>query len=252
MEEPSEKSQVEQPEANRNDQIKLPTVIIPTEASIKEEIEREEKINPKTRENAKKVGDNRKRFWNMLVSTIERSGYKPPQGRQTKILDLACGVCEEGIVLSAFFGGGSFGNSNENVKIIGVDIKKKEIEDAISSYSKSGVLQPNYEFITGDATNLDQYQQIPSEVDAVVIRHQQISVNEDVWTKIFQQALQGVNKEGIVIITSFSDIEHEILIEALQKLDCEIVINESNPYAKPLSDEEISLDRNIAIIKRLR
>ena len=84
----------------------------------------------------------------------------------------------------------------------------------------------------------------------VVIRHQQISDNEQVWIKIFQQALQRVSKDGIIIITFFSDIEHKMLIEALQKLDCEIVINEKNPYAKPLGHEEISLDRNIAIIRR--
>ena len=194
----------------------------------------------------------------MLVSTIERAGYKPPQERQTTILDLGCGKCEEGIVLSAFFAGGNFGNSSENVKLMGVDIKKEDIERAISSYSSPDfsekitkyVLPPNYEFIVGDATNLDQYQQIPREVDVVVIRHEQISDNEQTWAKIFQQAIQRVSKDGIIIITSFSDIEHKMLIEALRKLDCEIVIDESNPYAKPLSHKEISSDRNITIIRK--
>jgi len=194
----------------------------------------------------------------MLVATVARSGYKPPQGRQTIILNLGCGRCKEGIVLSAFFGGENFGSSSENVKLIGVDIKQKNIESAIRLYSlpdfsekvTKHVLRPNYEFIVGDATNLDRYQQIPKEVDVVVIRHQQISDNEQTWVKIFQQAIQRVSKHGIIIITSFSDIEHQMLIEALQKLDCEIVINESNPYAKPLNHPGISLDRNIAIIRK--
>ncbi len=34
----------------------------------------------------------------MLVSIVERAGYKAPQERQTTILDLGCGKCEEGIV----------------------------------------------------------------------------------------------------------------------------------------------------------
>ena len=266
METPFEKIPIEEPEANQNEGIKLPTRILPIEggvcvddytlSTLKTPEERER--NLKVLEGARETGNNRKRFWNMLVSTVERVGYKPPQERQTTILDLGCGKCEEGIVLSAFFAGGNFGSSSENVKLIGVDIKEEDIERAISSNSSPDfsekitkyVLPPNYEFIVGDATNLDQYQQIPKEVDVVVIRHEQISDNEQTWAKIFQQAIQRVSKDGIIIITSFSDIEHKMLIEALRKLDCEIVIDESNPYAKPLSHKEISLDRNITIIRK--
>ena len=259
METPFEKPPTEQPEANQHEQIKLPTRVLPLE-------ERDVTVDDYTLSTFKTLEEraryskvlDRKRFWNMLVSTVERTGYKPLQERPATVLDLGCGKCEEGIVLNAFFGGGNFGSSSENVKLIGVDIKQKDIERAINSYSSpdfSGkitkyVLPPNYEFIVGDATNLDQYQQIPGEVDVVVIRHEQISDNEVVWTKIFGQALQRVSKEGIIIITSFSDVEHKTLIEALQKLDCEIVINERNPYAKQLSHPKVSLDRNITIIRK--
>jgi len=254
------------PGANQEESI-LPMDILPIEESesgvndyILSTLEtlEEKEIYLKALEGAGEVGDNRKRFWNMLVATVARSGYKPPQGRQTIILNLGCGRCEEGIVLSAFFGGEDFGNSSENVKLIGVDINQKAIEEAISLYSVfdfSGeitkhVLPPNYEFIVSDATNLDQYQQIPKKVDVVVIRHQQIANDEQTWVKIFQQAIQRVSKDGIIIITSLFDIEHQMLIEALRKLDCEIVIDESNPYAKPLGHPEISLDRRVAIIRK--
>src|SRR3989344_3917981 len=200
METPFEKIPIEEPEANQNEGIKLPTRILPikeseggiddyTLSTLKTPEERE--IYLKVLEGARETGNNRERFWNMLVSTIERAGYKPPQERQTTILDLGCGRCEEGIVLSAFFGGENFGGSSENVKLIGVDIKQEDIGRAISSYSSPDfsekitkyVLPPNYEFIVGDATNLDQHQQIPREVDVVVIRHEQISDNEQTWAK---------------------------------------------------------------------
>jgi len=260
-----------EPRANQEESI-LPKSILPIEESesgINDyilstlETPEEKERYLKALEGPRVTGENRRRFWNMLVATVTRSGYKPPQGRQTTILNLGCGRCEEGLVLSAFFGGEDFGNSSENVKLIGVDIKQKNIESAIRLYSlpdfsekvTKHALRPNYEFIVGDATNLDRYQQIPKEVDVVVIRHQQIANNEQTWVKIFQQAIQRVSKDGIIIITSYSDSEHELLIEALQKLDCEIVINQSNPYAKLLSHKEIShkkisLDRNIAIIRK--
>jgi|GEM_PF-3248493 SAM-dependent methyltransferase len=262
----SGKRSIGEPGTNQEESI-LPKSILPIEESESGvndyilstlETPEEKERYLKALEVARETRNDAKRFWNMLVTTVARSGYKPPQGRQTIILNLGCGRCEEGIVLSAFFGGENFGSSSENVKLIGVDIKQKNIESAIRLYSlpdfsekvTKHVLQPNYEFIVGDATNLNRYQQIPEEVDVVVIRHQQISDNEQTWVKIFQQAIQRVSKDGIIIITSFSDTEHEMLIEALRKLDCEIVIDESNPYAKPLGHPEISLDRRVAIIRK--
>lgn len=266
METPFKKPLIEPSRTDRAPRIKLATTILPLEKNViplgHEDLgiktEGEKERFSKLSEGAMEVGTNRQRFWNMLVSTVERAGYKPPQDRQTVVLDLACGRCEEGLVLSAFFGGETFDWTNNNVRLIGVDIKEKDIEKAIINYSMPDfsekvtkyVLPPNYDFIVGDATNLDRYPQIPKRADIVAIRHQQISDNKHIWTKIFQQALLRLNEGGIIITTSFSDVEHEMLIKALRKLNCEIVINESNPYAKPLSHKEISLDRNIAIIRK--
>ncbi len=53
-----------------------------------------------------------------------------------------------------------------------------------------------------------------------------------------------------MILTSCSDIEHKMLMEALRKLDVEVVVDETNPYAKPTEVKEVSIDRNITIVKR--
>ncbi len=212
----------------------------------------------KALEEAKKIGEGRRRFWNMLVTEVSKTDYQPPQNRQTLILDVGCGRCEEGIVLSAYFGGGEYGFPSENVKLIGIDIKKEDIEKAIFSHQRPDfseqvtkyVLPPNFEFIHGDATKLDQYPQIPDQVDVIVIRHQQISANEKVWMEIFQKSLEKLSPNGIMILTSFSDIEHKMLMEKLKELDVEVVVNERNPFAKPTKHKEVSIDRNIAIVKR--
>lgn len=208
-------------------------------------------------EGARVVGESRRLFWDMLVTTVAKAGYEPPQDKQTQVLDLACGRCGEGIVLSAFFGGNDFGSPSDRVKVTGVDVSQKDIDRAIKdnekpNFSKSITtyyLPPNFEFIVGDATDLSKYPQVPQKADVVVIRHQQISDNEQLWTKIFRQALERVTSEGIVLITSFSDVEHEMALQALQKLPCDVVITQTNPYAKPSNQKEVSLDRNIAIVK---
>jgi len=209
-------------------------------------------------ESAREVGEKRERFWNMLVTEVAKTQYQPPQDRQTQILDVGCGKCEEGIVLSAYFGGGEFGSASNNAKLIGIDIKKEDIDRAISNHQLPDfseritkyVLPSNFEFIHGDATKLDQYPQTPDQVDVIVIRHQQISDNEQVWVKIFQEALNRLSPNGIMILTSFSDVEHKMLMEKLNALDVEILVDEANPYTKPTQHKEVSIDRNITIIKR--
>src|SRR3989338_766715 len=249
--------------------IQLPTRILPIkdgstdkfgddDYSMRDKPQEEREQYAKVLEGARAVGENRTRFWNMLVATIGRVGYEPPQDRQTQVLDLGCGRCEEGIVLSAFFGGNNFGYASDRVKLTGVDISQKDIDRAIQDNQKADFtkpittynLPPNFEFIVGDATDLSKYPQVPQQADAVVIRQKQISDNTQVWTKIFRQALDRVTPEGIVLITSFSDIEHKMALEALQQLPCDVVITQANPHAKPLSHKEISTDRNIAIVKR--
>jgi hypothetical protein len=215
-----------------------------------------EQVPESVLEAAREEGDWNTAFWNMLVSEVSASGYTPPQGRRTEVLVLGCGCCAEGMFLNGFFGGGEFGRKNTNARVTGIDIQSKEIERAIQknlSLDASGrrSLPESLQFITGDATKLDQYPQIPEQADVVVLRHQQISASEKVWGSIFKQALQRVTPEGIVICTSFSDVEHEMLLRKLAELDCQVVISKRNPHAKPLVGNKVSSDRNIAIVKRV-
>ena len=81
METPFEKLEAEKKHRN----IKLPTSTEPIERikgldilpTFKTREERESFL--KVLEGAREVEDNRARFWNMLVSTVERTGYVPPR-----------------------------------------------------------------------------------------------------------------------------------------------------------------------------
>lgn len=207
---------------------------------------------------AEKIGEERRSFWNMLVTEVAKTDYRPPQDRPTQILDVGCGRCMEGIVLNSYFGGGHFGFNSNNVELKGIDldpenIKKAEAEHMIMDYPNSTKYVPKtgYEFIRGDATDLEKYEQLPEQFDVIMVRHQQISDSEQTWVKIFQEALKRLAPDGIIISTSFSDIEHDMLVEQLKKLDCEILVNEANPYAVHTSVKEVSIDRDVVIIKKI-
>ena len=265
----SEKLSSEFESQEKGERRSLPTRIIPIEESSlcrsdfdyelsTMQTEEEKRRFLSALEAAREIGEERKRFWNMLVTEVAKTDYQPPQDRQAQILDVGCGKCKEGIVLSAYFGGGEFGSANDNVKLIGIDINKRDIDKAISGHQRTDfsqqvtryVLPSNFEFIHGDATKLDQYPQIPDQLDVIVIRHQRILDNEEIWTEIFQESLNRLSPDGIMILTSFSDVEHQMLMEKLKELNVEVKIDETNPYAKPTLHEEVSTDRNITIIKR--
>lgn len=192
----------------------------------------------------RKEGNDSQRFWNLLADINERINFIPPSGRKTQILDIACGPCEETKLLTGFFGGGSFEVNGENADFVGIDIDPDRIRQA----KKSNSLQ-NVKFICGDATNLNQYEGIPSQADIIVICNQQISQSRDVWSKIFQQAIQRFNQGGILIITSLSDNEHFLLKETLRELPCQIVLDQQNQHSKPIT-ENASKDKNVLVVTK--
>ncbi|TSC93974.1 MAG: hypothetical protein Athens101428_448 [Candidatus Berkelbacteria bacterium Athens1014_28] len=223
-------------------------------------------------------------FWNLLVENVAPSGFKMPEDGQVTILDLACGKCKEGEVLHAFFGGISLddvdrGVRTDGVEIMGVDLDRNAILDAKMEYmygrldplfEKDPIPFPNIDFIVGDATDLSKITNIPETADVVIIRNQQLigSDNQEVplkqwqdnWRMIFEQAFNKVDKEGIVIITSTSQNEHNTLIKLLEAMGEKVVIEAKNKFAGVLKGQsdipEIRdgeyLDDNYVVVARSR
>jgi SAM-dependent methyltransferase len=210
-------------------------------------------------------GEESVRFWNMLVTTVNKSGYLPPQGRKTEILDIGCGTCEEGDLLAKFFAGQDLGNlvSPDRANFTGIDIDPESIEKAKENHSRFEdgsypiKLPKIFSFIKADATKLEKYKKVPKEVDVVIIRHQQLAGDSDfdveeareIWTIIFKKALERLAENGIILITSYTDIEHEELKDILSKLNCRIVVDEDNKY--PIDRGDFILDKKILIVKRI-
>lgn len=205
-------------------------------------------------EGARKVGENRKAFRKMLETYVPQVGYSAPE--HPRIIDLGCEKCYEAHVLSGYFGGKPYGFDSEDVLVVGIDVDEKEIERARRDYSKPDfseritkrVEQPNYRFIHGDARQLRQL--VDDEFDIVVARHPNVSQIPDTWYTIFKESNGLMRPDGLFLATSFSDIEHEMLEEQVQKAGYKIALSTPNAYAIPTSHKEVSIDRKVLLARK--
>lgn len=214
---------------------------------------------------ASEQGETKDIFWNMLVDKIHQTGFELPQGRPVEVLDLACGTCEEGKTLNSFFGGRIYPEFSPDVNLTGIDVDAESIENAeynnrvYDKQKKENYLPANMKFIVADATRLEQYPEIPQQADVVIIRHQQLvgdpdrsqEESQEIWRKIFSQAFERVRPEGIVIITSHDEYQNDYAKKVLETLDCEIVLDQDNPYARPRESRySVTDDHRVLIVRK--
>ena len=205
-------------------------------------------------EGARKVGEGRKAFRKMLETYMPQVGYSAPE--RPRILNLGCGKCYEAFVLSGYFGGKPDGFDSENVLLVGVDIDAKEIAGAKHEYARHDfservtkwVEQPNYRFIHGDARRLREL--VDGEFDVVVARHPNVAEIPDTWYTIFRESNDLMRPAGLFLATSFSDIEHRMLEERVQKAGYKIALSTPNAYAIPTSHKEVSIDRKLLLARK--
>jgi SAM-dependent methyltransferase len=204
-------------------------------------------------EGARFIGRIRRGFRGMLETYVPQVGYSA--SKNPRILDLGCGPCYEAHVLSSYFGGEPFGFDSDDVLVVGIDINEKEIEKARMEYSEldfseeiiKWVEEPNYKFIHGDARELRKL--VDGEFDVVVARHPNVAEMPDNWYTIFREAREVLKPDGLLIATSPSDTEHEMMEEQIQRLGYKIVLSCTNMYAIPTSHEKASIDRKILIAR---
>jgi len=205
-------------------------------------------------EGARKVGENRKSFRRMLETYVPRVGYSAP--KNPRILDLGCGRSYEAHVLSSYFGNQPDGWDSKDVLVIGIDIDEKEIKRARDDHSSPDfseqvtkyVEKPNYRFIRGDATKLREL--VDGEFDIVVARHPNVAELPDTWYAIFREANDILKADGLFIATSFSDIEHKMLEEQVQRAGYKIALSSENIHSIPTTHKEVSIDRKILLARK--
>jgi SAM-dependent methyltransferase len=166
---------------------------------------------------------------------------------EARILDLACGRCDEAESLLKVVGQET---GAEDVKLIGADIRIREIRQARERMAGSGA-----EFLLEDATQLHHHKQMGDDFDMVFLRHQNYWYGAETWKEIFDQGLARLSDDGVMVITSYFDREHELALDALQQLGAELVVSRRNDESRVLDDaphQLKSVDRWMAVLKKPR
>lgn len=158
-----------------------------------------------------------------------------------RILNLACGQCDEAETLV------NFGQSQTQggVQLIGADIRIREILQARANHSHLPA-----EFLLEDATKLGHHKQLGEDFNMVLLRHQNYWHGPEIWKRIFEQGLARLDENGLLVITSYFDKEHQLALDALQNLGAELVSTHHNLQSRELLTPGKSVDKHIAVFRR--
>lgn len=168
----------------------------------------------------------------------------PKASEQLRILNLACGQCDEAETL-VNFAKNQLTNQNGNVQLIGADIRIREILQARANHSHLPA-----EFLLEDATKLHHHKQLGDNFNMVLLRHQNYWHGQELWKGIFEQGLAKLDDSGLLVITSYFDKEHQLALDALQNLGAELITTHHNPHSRKLITPGKFVDKHIAVFRR--
>jgi hypothetical protein len=180
-----------------------------------------------------------KQLRKLLRETV--GGKLPAGAKDLRILNLACGACDEAetlIDVGRDLTGGS-------VEMVGADIRIREVLEARKRFSNLPA-----EFLLEDATQIGQHKELGNDFNMLFLRHQNYWHGRELWKKIFDQGLTKLDDNGLMVITSYFDKEHRLALEALQKLGMEVVENRRNTESRALPTEGKSVDRWVAVLRK--
>lgn len=176
----------------------------------------------------------------LLQGTVAPHLHLPPTG-DLRVLNLACGQCDEAGTLIQF---GQTQTSGQ-VSLVGADIRIREVLQARANHAHLPA-----EFLLEDATKLHRHKEMGEDFQMVLLRHQNYWHGPELWKKIFEQGLTRMDEDGLLVITSYFDKEHELALDALQNLGAELVTTTHNPLARKLSTPGKHVDKHVAVFRR--
>lgn len=179
------------------------------------------------------------------LKTLLQDSLQPhlkPQSAM-RILNLACGRCDEAETLIQV---GSELTKGGDVEMIGADIRIREIRQARENHANLPA-----KFLIEDATKIDEHKEMGDDFNMVFLRHQNFWHGQELWKKIFDQGIAKLRPDGMLVITSYFDVEHRLALRALESLGMEVVSNKRNKASRALADAPgKSVDRWVAVLKR--
>lgn len=184
------------------------------------------------------------RLGELLNGALKQSGITQNK-KSLQLLNLACGRADETATLTDVFG-----KHADDIYHTGVDIRASELLTATERW-KNFDSKSHTEFLLQDASKLSDSTALSSDFDIAFMRHQNF-VNGDVkWSKIYDEALHRLDEEGILVITSYFDHEHQLALNAIAGLGAQLIHTERNTHSRQLDDApNKSVDRHVAIFRK--
>lgn len=186
-----------------------------------------------------------KRLKQLLGESLTKAGVNIPE--QSRLLNLACGRADEAAVLADVFG-------KKGIQLTGLDIRDREISEAQERWKKYLPENAQAEFLVQDCSKLDDLSSLPDDFNIAFMRHQNFWNGDNTWSQIYDQALHRLNDDGLLVITSYFDREHQLALDAIQNLGAELVLTEQNHQSRRIHDVpagvQKSVDRHVAIFRK--
>lgn len=146
-----------------------------------------------------------------------------------------------------------FGEGARELEIVGADIRAAEIAEAQQRWKASGHSDVQTRFHVEDGRRFLEALSSGETFDVAFLRHQNFWNDPELWGRMFDGALQQLSDDGLFVITSYFDKEHELACAKLASLGAEQVASHQNPLSRVLRDAPgKSVDRHIAIFRRPR
>ncbi len=210
-----------------------------------------------------RLAEENRRLKELLLTAFEKSGMNfggigPLQaGKSLQILDIACGECREaGTLIEAVReaqAGSLLATSAPReitpVRFIGTDLRLREVSLAAERFRPDRHTEAD--FLVEDASQLHRHREIGEGFDLAFLRHQNFWHDRALWKRIFAQGLAKLSPDGRLVITSYFDEEHRLALAAMKEIGAELITTERNLASIELDCPGKTVDRHIAVFRRV-
>jgi len=186
----------------------------------------------------------------LLTSALEEAGAAPRRDA-VEVLDLACGECREVEVVSAA-ALEKLGREGAALRFTGADIRGAELDLARRRARPLAEAGADVEFLQTDCARLDDHGELGRSFDLVFLRHQNYWHDRPAWRKIFAGGLARLDDSGLLVISSYFDVEHDLAVKAITAAGGELVTSVRNGDSRALPAKGKSVDRHLAVFRKRR
>ena len=139
----------------------------------------------------------------VLRRVLKKSGLAMPRGSSAgapgplQILDLACGSCREAGTLVEVFR--DFEGANRDVRLVGADIRDRELEEAAARARLVGRTRDQFEFLTENCAKLDRHRELGRDFDVTFLRRGERRRRPVVHRSIYVGAAAGEEPQHLQV-----------------------------------------------------